>query len=162
MPTLGILLDQTIKIQLLALDGYKDYFDLLLHPDLHAQITMLMLRLSAIPQLGYFARVIPPRLFMPHAERFDQMVMDTARRKFALPNPLTDAAKISLHLPIKLGGLGLRKVVSISLPAFFCAASNAAPDILSSLDEKSVDTLLLPRPQSSENNLPIHRYGRIS
>jgi len=86
MPTLGILLgsdDKKYNSWLTnQIDGYKDYFDLLLHPDLPAQITMLMLRLSAIPQLGYFARVIPPRLFMPHAERFDQMVMDTARRKF--------------------------------------------------------------------------------
>ena len=51
-------------------------------------------------------------------------------------------AKVSLTLPVKIGGLGLRKVSQISLPAYFCAASNAAPDILSSLDEKAAITFL--------------------
>ena len=80
------------------IDEYKDYFN----PDLPAQVTMLLLRLSAIPQLGYFARVIPPRLLLPHAVRFDQMVVDTAIQKFALPTPYLMWQKYLLHCPLRL------------------------------------------------------------
>jgi len=70
------------------------------------------------------------------------MVMDTAQRKFSLPEPLPDAAKVAITLPIQFGGLGLRKVASISVPAYFCAALNAAQDIVRDLDEKSRNLLL--------------------
>ena len=52
---------------------------------------------------------------------------------------------------IKLGGLGLRKVASISVPAYYCAALNAAPDILDSIsDRKTANSLLLPTPQQMQ------------
>jgi len=46
--------------------------------------------------------------------------------------------------PSSLAASDFAKLSLSLIPAFVCAASNAAPDILSSLDEKSVYTLLLP------------------
>jgi len=105
------------------IDSYKEYLELLLHPELPAQVAMILLRLSVIPQLGYLARVVPPSLLAPHALRFDDMVLDVVQRKFLLPSPLPDVAKFFLSLPIKVGGFGLRKARDVSCPAYFCAVS---------------------------------------
>ena len=59
------------------IDGLQPYFDMLLHPELPVQV-MMLLRLSAIPKIGYLTRVTPPRLLEAHAKRFDNMVLNTS------------------------------------------------------------------------------------
>ena len=104
--------------------------DTIVHPELPAQVAMLLLRLSVVPLLGYLTRVIRPSLLAPHARRFDEMVLDTAQRKFALPSPLPDAAVLTLTQPIRSGGFGLSKAAAVSVPAYFCALSAASDAIM--------------------------------
>ena len=106
--------------------AHQPLLDTIVHPELPAQVAMLLLRLSVVPLLGYLTRVIRPSLLAPHAKRFDEMVLDTAQRKFALPSPLPDAAVLTLTQPIRSGGFGLSKAAAVSVPAYFCALS-AAP-----------------------------------
>jgi len=133
MVSLGTLLgiDQLQFREWLAsqIDSHKPYLEMILHPELPAQVAMLLLRLSVIPQLGYLSRVIPPSLFYPHAMQFDNMVLDTIQRKFGIPNPLSDVAKFTLSLPIKAGGFGLYKVANVSVPAYFSTVAAASEDM---------------------------------
>ena len=91
---------------------------------------MLLLRLSVVPLLGYLTRVIRPSLLAPHAKRFDEMVLDTAQRKFALPSPLPCVAVLTLTQPIRSGGFGLSKAAAVSVPAYFCALSAASDAVM--------------------------------
>src|SRR5579862_3679749 len=90
MQTLGVLVgfgaQQWADWLKEVVDSYQPYLDLLLHNELPAQVAMLLIRLSVIPQLGYLSRVVPPTILAPHARRFDGMVMDVVVRKFALQN----------------------------------------------------------------------------
>ena len=145
------------------IDSSKDYMALLLHPELPAQVAMILLRLSVIPQLGYLARVVPPSLLAPHALRFDDMVLDVVMRKFLLPNPLPDVAKFFLSLPIKVGGFGLRKASVVSCPAYFCAVSAAAEGILELLPVERRRALLFDEktraPFATEVDLCVCTYA---
>jgi hypothetical protein len=111
------------------IDSLQPYLDMLLHPELPVQITMLLLRLSAIPKIGYLTRVTPPRLLEAHVKRFDNMVLNTFLQKCALPNSLSNAAKFTISLPVRLGGLGLRPAATTSIPAYYCSVALAASDI---------------------------------
>ena len=138
MQTLGVLVgsgDKEINTWLAdRVSDHKRYFDLILHPDLPVQIAMLLLRLSAVPMMGYLSRTVTPRLLRPHAIAFDTMVMDTCIQKLSLPSPLPHAAQFTLNLPIRLGGFGLRSVFSVSIAAYFSAVAQSVPDILASVD----------------------------
>jgi len=105
MLTLGMLVgsgDQEIDAWLAdRVTNHKRYFDLILHPELPVQIAMLLMRLSAVPQMGYLSRVVPPRLLRRHAVAFDNMVMAACVQKLTLPSPLPIAAQFTLNLPIK-------------------------------------------------------------
>lgn len=139
MPTLGVLVGTGVEQFHTWLeeyiDGYKPYLKLIRHPELPAQVAMLLLRLSVISQLGYLARVVPPSIFQRHAARFDDMVLNTIKRKFALPSRLPDVARWTLSLPIKVGGFGLREVAKMGVPAYFCAMAAAAEAILALIPE---------------------------
>src|SRR5690606_12594993 len=89
-------------------NSFKEYFDMLLHPELPIQVAMLLLRLSAVPMIGFLTSVIPPRLLDAHARRFDELVFSTFLKKCGLPSNLPNAAKYVTTLPVRLGGLGLR------------------------------------------------------
>ena len=59
MQTLGVLVGVDLdKLHAWFKDliaSYKNYLDLILHPELPAQVAMILLRLSVVPQLGYMA-----------------------------------------------------------------------------------------------------------
>ena len=70
MQTLGVLVGsgaQQITWLEQQIDSYKDYMALLLHPELPAQVAMILLRLSVIPQLGYLARTWSSASFAPRS-----------------------------------------------------------------------------------------------
>ena len=110
------------------------------------QISMLLLRMSMLPKMGYLARVIAPTLFLPHARNFDAKVVGTAKRRLGLPNLLPDAAHSTLLMPIRLGGFGLRPVSLVSPAAFYSAAAQAAQDISRLFPEAKRPSLLCDGP----------------
>ena len=134
METLGGLVGQGDDAfnQWLAgyMDSFKGYFDMLLHPELPVQVAMLLLRLSAVPRIGFLTTVMPPRYLEAHARRFDELVLSTFIRKCGLPSNLPNAAKFITTLPVRLGGLGLRSAAAIAIPAYYCSFALAARDIV--------------------------------
>ena len=64
-----------------SLQHHKRLFELLLNDLLPAQISMLLLRLSAIPMMGYLARVVRPSLLLRHAISFDESVLQVALKR---------------------------------------------------------------------------------
>ena len=111
-------------------DSQARFFKMLLRPDLSVQISFLLLRLCMIPCMGYLARVVPPRVFAPHAAAFDKLVTNTATEKLGLPYSLDSAALIPLSLPVRLGGFGLRSVGLVSPAAYWASLARSAPHIL--------------------------------
>ena len=103
METLGGLVGQGDDAfnQWLAgnMDSFKGYFDMLLHPELPVQVAMLLLRLSAVPRIGFLTTVMPPRLLEAHAKRFDELVLSTFIRKCGLPNTFLTRQSSSRHCP---------------------------------------------------------------
>jgi hypothetical protein len=91
---------------------------------------MILLRMSAIPRLGYLTRVLPPRLTASHAATFDSLVLNNVIRKLGLPAALSDEAKQTLSLPIRLGGFGLRSVASTCHVAFWSSIALVAIDLM--------------------------------
>ena len=73
---------------------------------------------------------------------------EPVQRKFVLPILLSDAAKLSLSLPIKAGGLGLYKIADISIPAYFSAVSAASEDILGLIPVDQREATLLDEKSS--------------
>jgi hypothetical protein len=119
------------------------FCELLLRPEMSAQVANLLLRLSMIPSMGYLARVIRPSVLEPHAEAFDALMLQTCIAKFGLPNLLSNAAQQQLFLPIRLGGFGLRSLRSTSPAAYWSALALSASHILSSFPAVSWRSRLL-------------------
>ena len=111
-------------------DAHLPFFKLLEHSAMPSQIAALILRLCAVPSMGYLSRTIPPNLLRPYALEFDSLVVRTFCRRLSLPFPLPDLAKKTLTLPIRLGGVGLRSIASTSHAAYFSAAAMAAPGVV--------------------------------
>ena len=85
---------------------------------LPAQEAYLILRYCMAPRMNHLARTVHPRLLQPHAERFDDEVMDSLTTLGALPPSLPDLFRRLFQLPIRLGGLGLRSAQLVSLYAY--------------------------------------------
>jgi hypothetical protein len=111
--------------------SHDQLFAALLHPAMPVQHAMAILRFCAIPRMNYLTRVIRPDLLRPACEYFDKKVFETASTKLGLPSIVTDAAYTLLTQPIRLGGFGLRRMVSVSPAAYWSSFCQAAPDIVS-------------------------------
>lgn len=124
--------------------SHQEFINMLLRDDLSVQVALLLIRLCLIPRMGYFTRVLPPRLTSTHAASFDAIIFDTAARKLALPTPLSDEAKLQLSLPIRYSGFGLRSVSALVNVAYWCSLAQAAPDIVSIIPDVNRRSCLLP------------------
>src|SRR6201999_1217503 len=93
---------------------HKKLFELLQHAEMPSQISNLLLRMSALPTMGYLSRTIRPHLLAEHAQQFDAMVLETAILKLGLPKDLSEDSVATLQLPIRLDGFGLRSIVQTS------------------------------------------------
>ena len=58
------------------------------------------------------------------------MVLETAIQRLGLPRPLSEKATLTLHMPIRIGGFGLRSAVRTSPAAYYSAVARTVPDIL--------------------------------
>ena len=147
MPTLGAIVgfDAAWISQWLntKVQKQKPLFDLLQRAELPAQVALLLLRLSAVPSMGYLMQVTPPPLLAQHAQHFDGLVLETAIQRLGLPQPLSDKATLTLHMPIRIGGFGLRSAVRTSPAAYYSAVARTAPDILDTVPAEIHKPLLV-------------------
>ena len=166
METLGGLVGQGDDAYNQWLAGYinsfKEYFDMLLHPELPIQVAMLLLRLSAVPRIGFLTSVIPPRLLDAHARRFDELVFSTFIKKCGLPSNLPNAAKYVTTLPVRLGGLGLRSAAAIAIPAYYCSFTLAVRDIIDGvIPVEKRQELLLPGNSQAPFVTELYRCWKV-
>jgi hypothetical protein len=147
METLGVLLGSSDPVMNTWLEGqvesHQPFFQMLLRTDMPIQVAFVLLRMSAIPRLGYLTRVLPPRLMTIHAAKFDSLVLGTVVRKLGLPDPIPNEAKLTLSLPIRLGGFGLRSVASTCHVAYYSSIALTAVDIANLVPHSKRSQLLL-------------------
>lgn len=110
-------------------ESHQNFFENILHPKLPVQVALLLLRKSAIPAMGYLTRVVPPSRLAPHAAAFDARVLRTVVTKLDLPSPLPDVARDTLLLPIRLGGFGMRPVLTTSPTAYWSSLAAVAQNL---------------------------------
>ena len=130
--------------------SHLQLFSTLLNPSLPVQAAMAILRLCAIPRMSYLSRTLKPAIVTKAGAYFDSKVFDTASTKLRLPSNLTPGARLSLTLPIRLGGFGLRSVVRTSYASYWSGLAQAAPDILSRIRRLPPPSL----PPASPSSIP--------
>jgi len=94
---------------------------------LSVQAAMAILRQSGVPRLNYLSRVLAPEILHSGAVEFDRLVLASAASKLRIPFPLNNGATLTLQLPIREGGFGLRSMVRTSPAAWWCGLTQAAP-----------------------------------
>ena len=124
---------------------HKNLFELLQHAEMPSQISNLLLRMSALPTMGYLSRTIRPHLLAEPAQQFDSMVLETASLKLGLglAKDLSEESVATLQLPIRLGGFGLRSIVQSSPAAYFSAVAETVPDIVEIIPADQVQSFLI-------------------
>lgn len=116
-------------------------FRRLKHPAMSRQEAYQILRVCTLPKLDYWTSVVRPEWLLPVAKRFDELVLDAATSKLALPK-LTQQQLQQLRLKLRNGGLGLHSTVQLS-PIAFTANIISTADLLSQphiLGELHTDT----------------------
>jgi hypothetical protein len=100
---------------------------------LPSQITYHLLRSSGVMKLNYWCRIFSPALLLPVAQEFDQQVFDllVSCTKLVPPNNDSVAQNIAhlVALPVRLGGLGLRRISDILKACFVSSVTHAVPII---------------------------------
>ena len=109
---------------------HDQLFNLLTHQSMSAQISTRILSASMIPRMNYLARTVDPSSLQNAAARFDQKVATTLQTTLQLPD-LNDgsAALQQISLPVRHGGLGLRRATQSLAAAYIGAHAQAAPHL---------------------------------
>lgn len=92
----------------------------------------------AIPKLLYLLRVSPSWMVLDFLNKCDLMIKETL--EFLINNRLEDPIKyIRATLPVRFGGIGIRRVTDLCLPAFISSAFGSfelVNSLLSSISDK--------------------------
>ena len=97
------------------------------HREMPVQVSLLLLRVSAVPTMDYTIRTVPSDITRAAAHAFDERVLRTFQTRTGIA--VSDVAKQQLHLPIRNGGIGLRCVATACAPAYASSLALAAQDI---------------------------------
>ena len=110
-----------------SIGTHDQLFRAILHPAMPSQIGLLLLRISALPRLNYLLRVTPPIIIRAAAERFDELIINTAIVKSGLPSPSTNPSTlVILRSPLLYDGLGFRPHTLTSPAAYWSSVASAA------------------------------------
>jgi hypothetical protein len=113
-----------------AVRGHEGLFRDLRRDDMPCQIAFLLLRVCALPRVGYLTRVMPPSATAAALGVFDGMVTATVASKIGLlTGPLSNEVSTLIHLPVRLAGLGLRSQEATAPIAYLSSLAQAAPDV---------------------------------
>lgn len=116
----GPILDVTWRGRCLELDRMIDRLGLI-----SSQDALLLLRASfGVPRVQHMMRC-SPSVDHPALDEFDKSLRTAVSR---ITNAdLTDLQWKQASLPIRMGGLGVRRVASLALPAFLASAASTLP-----------------------------------
>jgi len=106
-------------------------FDKLDHID-DLQIGWLLLFYCASPRANYILRTVPPTACAEYTRHRDTRIREVLANIFQLaPEILSDSAIIDqIHLPVKLGGLGLISALATRVPAYWASWCDALPNMM--------------------------------
>ncbi|XP_063385490.1 uncharacterized protein LOC134671560 [Cydia fagiglandana] len=89
--------------------------------DLPAHVALVLLRVCfAVPKIIYFLRTVPAWLYPDHIDSFDYVLKESVER--LLNVSLNPDQWVLASLPIRNGGLGIRRARDVSLPAFLASS----------------------------------------
>jgi len=123
-----------------VIETHGPLFTTLQNDAMSVQVAMIILRLCGVPRLNYLTRVMAPGTIRRAAREFDNMVLDAATRKLRLPKTLKTGAKLSLTLPCREGGFGLRSLARVSPAAYWSSNCQMAPLLAEIPRVKNFDT----------------------
>jgi hypothetical protein len=113
-----------------AVRDHEGLFRDLQRSDMPCQIAALLLRVCALPRVGYLTRVMPPSATAAALDVFDGMVTATVAEKLGLPpGPVSNEVSTLIHLPVRLAGLGLRSQSATAPIAYLASLAQAAQDV---------------------------------
>ena len=133
----------------------EPFFQTLLHPLFTVQASFLLLRICALPRFLFTCRTLPPRLSLEACTSFDELALRTAIAILRLDaSSLPGEARSQLALPLRLGGFGIRSMVTTAPAAFIASVAAAAPYLsppqaLSSTSIFQISVMLSPSSASS-------------
>lgn len=105
-------------------------FNLLTHQSMPAQISTRILSASMVPRMNYLARTVDPRSLQDAAAQFDRQIATTLQTTLKLPRLNDDSAALQqISLPVRYGGLGLRRATKSLAAAYIGAHAQAAPHL---------------------------------
>jgi hypothetical protein len=115
-----------------CLASHNSLFQAILHKKITLQEGLLLLRLAALPRIGYLARVLDPSTYEPLFLGFDELMLGTLKKKLNLEvlnseSAISQAALEQIHLPLKYGGLGITRTAAQQPVAYFSSVMASAP-----------------------------------
>ena len=114
-----------------VIEEHTKFFQMLIHPQMSAQVAVLLLQASAAPRMNYITRTLPPGGDTGTLLRlFDERARDTLFTICQInENDLGSNPIMQTSLPVSIGGMGLRRTSTTHDAAFWSAAHSYAEDI---------------------------------
>ena len=120
-----------------------------------------LLRFCFIPRLQYLARTVPPRVFEPHAQRFDNLVRSTFLQIAGIRDEeMTPRADTLLKARFCQGGLAFRSLLLISPLAYFSSLVASHDGIVRNNPHFTLD--LASSNPSPASRLVLEAHRRVS
>jgi hypothetical protein len=112
-------------------DEHAQFFELLKHPHMPAQIALLLLRASGVPRFIYLSRVVHFNHAADEFVAFDNAVTNCFMSIMDLsPSTLSDVAAEQIHWPIREGGLGLTSLSRNRTASYTASFLTALPHLI--------------------------------
>ena len=128
------------------------FFERILDTSIPTQAARAMLRNCGLPRADYISRTCAPPVAGPALRRFDSKCLESLAIRISNPNLADDPAVLSqCHLPIRMGGLGMRSASAANPVAFWAGAAQAVSSSYQSGVALSAPTILLDRPDVTKS-----------
>lgn len=122
--------------------SHGQLFTLLKDKRMPSQVAFTLLRMCGVPRVLYWLRTSPPEATYDLADKFDELILETASSILAIPSFDTMARK-QLCLPVKKGGFGLRAMGQCTDAAWISGFAQAIQYCTSFINDGRIsDTLI--------------------
>jgi hypothetical protein len=107
-------------------EGNDAFFNRLQSPDMPVQMTMLLLRQCAVPQMNYLLRCTPPPCIAALAGEYDETIVNSAWDKLEIRrSEVTDETRRILTMKLTYGGFGMSPTLTTSPGAYLGSVAAA-------------------------------------
>lgn len=106
----------------------QDNCQILQHEDMPHQVTLRILRTHVLPKASYILRTLAEHQTGDFADRLDELFLQVVARTADMPSDqITHLSRLLIHLPIDKGGLGIRNLSQMRMPAYLASVLAAVP-----------------------------------